>query len=450
MDMKLLQQNAAALEADMQWLAQVIDTRMNLYWKRPCPYKDIRDIMPPDLSADESIYAKSVLHYRFNFNERIIILLALAPHIMPQALDVFFAKNDNYDRGFTEFGGVKAPGNNGFLPTGETATFILASGNLETRFQLLHLFSEEHIFRKFNILKLEHHQPEAPYLSGALSLSVEYLSYFTRGEAHQPDYGPSFPAKRIHTNLEWKDLVLDHTTFDAVGEISDWLKYGDTLLNDYGLRKNLKPGYRTLFYGPPGTGKTLTASLLGKSAALEVYRIDLSMVVSKYIGETEKNLSNVFDQAENKNWILFFDEADALFGKRTQTSSSNDRYANQEVSFLLQRIEDFPGVIILATNLKANLDDAFGRRFQSMIYFGLPDAQQRLQLWQRAFSAKTRMEEGLDLEAIANKYEIAGGAIINVVRYASMKAIKRSDAVILWRDVVAGIRREFAKEGKVV
>ena len=174
------------------------------------------------------------------------------------------------------------------------------------------------------------------------------------------------------------------------------------------------------------------------------------MVVSKFIGETEKNLANVFDQAENKRWILFFDEADALFGKRTQTSSSNDRYANQEVSYLLQRIEDFSGVIVLATNLKANLDDAFSRRFQSMIYFGLPDPQQRLQLWQNGFSHKSPLEPGLDLEAIAQKYEMAGGAITNVVRYTSMKALKRGDAVIMQKDILKGIKKEFAKEGKLV
>ena len=205
-----------------------------------------------------------------------------------------------------------------------------------------------------------------------------------------------------------------------------------------------------MFYGPPGTGKTLTASLLGKSAGLDVYRIDLSMVVSKFIGETEKNLANVFDQAENKNWILFFDEADALFGKRTQASSSNDRHANQEVSYLLQRVEDFPGVVILATNLKANLDDAFSRRFQSMIYFPMPGPEQRKALWEKAFSDHTVLDENFNLDELAYKHEMAGGAIINVVRYSSMKALKRGDNRILRKDVVDGIRKEFGKDGKIV
>ena len=122
-----------------------------------------------------------------------------------------------------------------------------------------------------------------------------------------------------------------------------------------GIESFLKAGYRTLFYGPPGTGKTLCATLIGKKNGMDVYRIDLSMIVSKYIGETEKNLANVFDQAENRNWILFFDEADALFGKRTSTNTSNDRHSNQEIAYLLQRIEDFPGTVVLATNLKSKL-----------------------------------------------------------------------------------------------
>jgi SpoVK/Ycf46/Vps4 family AAA+-type ATPase len=216
------------------------------------------------------------------------------------------------------------------------------------------------------------------------------------------------------------------------------------------MKKKIKAGYRVLFYGPPGTGKTLTASLLGKTAGLDVYRIDLSMVVSKYIGETEKNLANIFDQAENKNWLLFFDEADALFGKRTQTTSSNDRHANQEVSYLLQRIEDYPGVVILATNLKANLDEAFTRRFQSMIYFPIPDAWQRKKLWKNSFSDKTVLEEKTDLDDISTKYELTGGAIINITRYCSLMAMKRNDNTILLNDVMEGIRREFGKDGKIV
>lgn len=450
MDVKAANANAAIITAELQWLKQVIDARMNLYWQRETTYNSIYEIPPPDVSDDESMYANVLRYYKVSVPERIILLLALTPHMMPHLLDIFFIKNADYDRGFTEFGGTKGQHHGGFIATGETAAFILTANDLAARFQLMEIFSEDHFFSKFNMLKLVRTVAEEPYLSGTIVISAEYLSYFTRGESHKPDFSMNFPAKRINTALTWSNLILADDTLEEIEDIRDWLQYGNTLMNDWGMRKNIKPGYRSLFYGPPGTGKTLTASLLGKSAGLDVYRIDLSMVVSKYIGETEKNLANVFDQAENKNWILFFDEADALFGKRTQTSSSNDRYANQEVSYLLQRIEDFPGVVILATNFRANVDDAFSRRFQSMIHFRMPGARERLLLWQQAFPEAAQPEEQLNWQTMADKYEMSGGAIMNVVRYASLAALKRGNNIILLKDVLQGIRREFGKEGKTM
>jgi SpoVK/Ycf46/Vps4 family AAA+-type ATPase len=216
------------------------------------------------------------------------------------------------------------------------------------------------------------------------------------------------------------------------------------------MYRKVKPGFRALFYGPPGTGKTMAATLLGKYTGNEVYRIDLSMMVSKYIGETEKNLSILFDKAENKNWILFFDEADALFGKRTSVSSSNDRFANQEVSYLLQRVEEFPGLSILASNFKSNLDDAFTRRFQTIIYFPMPRPQERLTLWQQSFPEAVQLEERIALEAIAQKYELTGSNIMNIVQYCCLQAIAQETNIITLDNLMAGIRREFAKENKII
>ena len=179
-----------------------------------------------------------------------------------------------------------------------------------------------------------------------------------------------------------------------------------------------------LFYGPPGTGKTLAATLLGKKNEMDVYRIDLSMIVSKYIGETEKNLAKVFDLAENRNWILFFDEADALFGKRTSTNTSNDRHANQEVAYLLQRIEDFPGMVILATNLRSNIDEAFSRRFQSVVYFPMPTEEQRAELWRNMLPGKWLGKDAEELITMAAETELSGGAITNVVRRCALRMIQ--------------------------
>jgi len=452
MDMTIVEKNAEVLTAQMQWLAQVIDVQMQQYFGQATEFKDIMQVPVPVIDDDTSTFSSIVQHYQMSFAERLTLLLALAPHVQPHLLDVFFVKNSTYDRGFTEFGGVKGQNHSGFLPTGETLAFILAGNNISRRFVLFDIFDGSHFFNRFNILKLESQHPGEPLLSGILRISQEYLSLLISGESHKPEYSTTFPAKRITTMLDWDDLVLDEAVLKEVEEINAWVQHGNTLIKDWGMSKKIKPGFRSLFYGPPGTGKTLTASLLGKSSGLDVYRIDLSMIVSKYIGETEKNLANIFDQAENKNWILFFDEADALFGKRTTASNSNDRHANQEVAYLLQRVEDFPGVVILATNLKANLDEAFSRRFQSMIYFAMPGPEQRRQLWHNAFSDKTVFEPQLKqkFDEIANKYELAGGAIINIVRYCSLMAIKRGDNIMKYDDVLEGIRKEFRKDGKTV
>ncbi|MGB5979407.1 MAG: ATP-binding protein, partial [Cyclobacteriaceae bacterium] len=222
------------------------------------------------------------------------------------------------------------------------------------------------------------------------------------------------------------------------------------LLYDWGMIRKLKPGYCALFYGPPGTGKSLTASLLGKRTGRDVYRIDLSKTISKYIGETEKNLAGIFDRAEHKDWILFFDEADALFGKRTNISDAHDRYANQEVSYLLQRREEYNGLVILASNLKSNLDEAFTRRFQAMIQFPMPQTAERLQLWEKGFSNKTVLESHEELQEIARSYELSGGSIINVIQHSSLMALRRGEHVIQTRDIMDGIKREYRKIGRTI
>ncbi len=237
---------------------------------------------------------------------------------------------------------------------------------------------------------------------------------------------------------------------NRVNEIRAWLSYGDTLMQEWRLDQKVKPGYRALFFGPPGTGKTLTAALLAKVTDRDVYRVDVSMVVSKYIGETEKNLSRLFDAASYKDWILFFDEADALFGKRTVTQSSNDRHANQLTGYLLQRIEDFPGTVILATNLKANMDDAFTRRFQNMVEFALPGPQERLQLWQNAFREVCELGDDIELSRIAEDFALSGGQIVNVLRQCALQAIRRGERVVYRDDLLNGIRQEFQKDNKTI
>jgi SpoVK/Ycf46/Vps4 family AAA+-type ATPase len=250
--------------------------------------------------------------------------------------------------------------------------------------------------------------------------------------------------------MDWEDLVLAPSTRRQVEEVQVWLRQRERLMSELGMGKRLKPGYKILFYGSPGTGKTLTACLLGKYTKKQVFRIDLSMIVSKYIGETEKNLAKVFDKAEHSGWILFFDEADALFGSRTKVSSSHDRYANQEVSYLLQRIEDYNGIVILASNMKGNIDDAFMRRFSSVVHFPFPKPEERHQLWQKAFPEKLAFSGEVDLKKLSDKYEISGAHITNIVAWCSLMALEKGDYKITDGLLREGMARELAKEGRTI
>ncbi len=445
-----IQKNSQSLEAEVSWFNRVLETRIALYFENDCPFKTIYEVERPPLERDDSEYAGIVKANSFGFDERIILILSLIPHIRPHVLDTFFIHNKNFDRPFTEFGGWKGLSHGGFLPTGETAAFILAGNSLEKRFEIIRMFEADQTFCRKNILKLDNNGTHEPFFSGALVISPEYLNLFTTGRKHKPDYNIAFPAKRITTRLTWDDLVLSREVSEAIETINGWIRHGAAIMDDWGFDTVIKPGYRSLFHGPPGTGKTLTATLIGDAAGADVYRIDLSMIVSKYIGETEKNLANVFDQAENRNWILFFDEADALFSKRTQTSSSNDRHSNQEISYLLQRIEDFPGVVILATNLKSNIDEAFARRFQSVIYFPVPDSDQRLKLWKNILTKDRHNLDEKEMIHIADNYQLTGGAIINVLRFAAIKALQDGRETITAPDLTRGISKELIKEGKTL
>jgi SpoVK/Ycf46/Vps4 family AAA+-type ATPase len=286
-------------------------------------------------------------------------------------------------------------------------------------------------------------------MSGRIILHQDYVDLFTTGSVMKPVFGPDFPAKNISTKMDWSDLILNFKTEQQILDIKTWLDHNEPFMKEWGMDKRVKPGYRALFYGPPGTGKTLTATLLGKQFNKEVYRIDLSQVVSKYIGETEKNLEKVFDKAENKDWILFFDEADALFGKRSNVTNAHDKYANQEVSYLLQRVEDFPGLIILASNYKSNIDAAFIRRFNAIVPFFPPNAAERLQIWKTTIPSKASLAENVDLTGVASKYELTGSSIVSIIHYASLQAISRNSNTILKRDILEGIQREYEKEEKV-
>lgn len=415
-------------------------------------FESAMQVLAPDYVClnDGSPFALFMQDNQPDHDELILILLALVPHIQPDFFTKIIAEHLPNGGDFPAFGGVRGTNHRGILPTGETAQFMLASEDLEQRLEVQRLFSSEHWFAQKHILWLEPVREGEPVMSGRIIMDSEVVEQLTTGIISKPRFGIDFPAERLETEMGWADLVLHPNTERQIREIEHWIVHNNTLMQVWKMRKKIKPGYRALFYGPSGTGKTLTATLLGKQTGKDVYRIDLSRVVSKYIGETEKNLSHLFDKAENKNWILFFDEADALFGKRTDIRDAHDRYANQEIAYLLQRVETFNGLVILASNQRANIDDAFTRRFQTIIHFPMPRVEERLRLWQNAFPTQINISSEMDWQQVASRYELTGANIMSATHYCALEALADTSCQVDMKRLESAILREFAKEGKLV
>jgi AAA+ superfamily predicted ATPase len=398
----------------------------------------------------QSYIDKIINEHQLSENDILLLGLSLVPNIQPNFLNAIVAEYLPNGGEITEFGGTKSKNHRGILPTGETAQFLVAGNDLDSRIAFYNfLHNESYVYNK-GIVKIDQVPVGEPKMSGFLFLEEEFTELFISGKILKPKLSSSFPAELIETALDWEDLVLNDNTIKEIKEIETWLHYNDVLLHDWNMKSKIKPGYRVMFYGAPGTGKTLTASLLGKYTNKDVYRIDLSMIISKYIGETEKNLSSLFDKAINKDWILFFDEADAIFGKRTNVRDAHDKYANQEVSYLLQRIESHPGLVILASNFKSNIDTAFTRRFQSIIEFEVPQYPERLQLWENNLPKGIQIAKEVCLKDISKKYDITGANIVNIIQYACLKTIEHKNETIQLEHLIQGIKKEYIKEGKMM
>ena len=442
---------ALNLQHSLDFLRQVFEARIRLrFVKNENDADDNNKSLEIAYYNDGSAMGSFITSVKPSFEEYVILLLALAPHVRPNFLDQVIKKALPESGDFPEIGGVHDKENRGFFPTAETALFLLAGDVLAKRFEVQRILTGDHWFARKNILRLEPAKEGEPFWSGRLLMNRDYIELFTLGRISAPLFSAEFPAQEISTELNWDDLVLSVDVLAQIEDIKGWIEYNAVLLNDLDMAKKIKPGYRALFHGSPGTGKTLTATLLGKYTGRKVFRIDLSTVVSKFIGETEKNLAALFDRAKNREWILFFDEADALFGKRTNVKDSHDRNANHEVSYLLKRVEEFDGLIILASNFKVNMDEAFLRRFNAIIRFPFPKEAERTAIWRKSFPENIQFEKGFDLPEMLGKFELAGGSIINVVHHACLKMLaKGPERIILLEDVLQGIRREVEKEGKV-
>jgi ATP-dependent 26S proteasome regulatory subunit len=257
-------------------------------------------------------------------------------------------------------------------------------------------------------------------------------------------------ALKIDPRYSWEDIVLPADRLDQLKEICSQVTHRYRVFGEWGFDRKLShgKGLSVLFAGLSGTGKTMAAEVMAHDLQVDLYKIDLSAVVSKYIGDTEKNLSRIFQEAETSNAVLFFDEADALFGKRTEVSDAHDRYANIETSYLLQKMEEYEGIVILATNLRENLDDAFIRRMRFIVEFPFPDATSRQKIWLTHFPSQAPVSPDIDYAWLARQFQVTGGHIKNIVLNAAFFAAANG-GVIGMEQVLRGAKREFEKIGKL-
>jgi SpoVK/Ycf46/Vps4 family AAA+-type ATPase len=258
-------------------------------------------------------------------------------------------------------------------------------------------------------------------------------------------------ARRVVTPYRWDDIVLPADQLAVMREITATMKHRRTVYETWGFDRKLSggKGLVVLFAGPSGTGKTMAASIVANDLGLDLYALDLASTVSKYIGETEKNLDQVFAAARQSNAVLFFDEADSIFGKRSEVKDAHDRYANLEVGYLLQQLESYDGVVILATNLRKNMDDAFVRRLHYAIEFPFPEEADRLRIWQGAFPENAPLAKDVDVAFLARQFKLAGGNIRNIALASAFLAAEESVAIGM-AHIARATRREYQKLGKLV
>lgn len=273
---------------------------------------------------------------------------------------------------------------------------------------------------------------------------------FTAARAHSNPRLATL-ARKITPRYSWSDLILPADQMAILRELVSTVRGRPVVLEQWGVGKKLasSAAVTALFAGDPGTGKTMAAEVIAAELNLDLFKIDLSSLVSKYIGETEKNLERIFSEAESSNAILFFDEADSIFGKRSEVKDAHDRYANIEVSYLLQRMESYDGVTILATNLRSNLDEAFTRRLQFIVDFPFPDQDYRLRIWQTLFPPDVPHTPDLDFTLLARRFKLAGGNIRNIIISASYLAASNGGQVGM-EHLLHGARRELQKMGRLV
>lgn len=443
--------NVDLIDADIERLKSLLSFRLQ---NTSDPTDADKEYFPSRWPVGPTSLPYGALTQNLKGEERLLLLLSLLPHYAPEALNAMVA---SVQKGvIIEHPHLRGNVNHvslDYIPTLQTILFLMSGTDKSEQQSSYRRLMFDGTLLKQQVVSLQPFLPNEPVRSDRElipEIAGEYVQYLLHGRIPRPDFGKNFPAKLLTTNKNWDQLILNQHTTRQVELLIDWIEYGTAFTQE--SVGYFGPGYPALFFGPPGTGKSMTAALIGKRCGVHVYRVDASRIVSKYIGETEKNIVQLFNrmkmenQRHEKKAVLFFDEADVLFSKRTEVKDAKDKWANMETSVLLPLVEEYDGLVIVATNLERNLDDAMDRRFQLKIKFPFPKYEDRLLVWKNALPPSYQYPNSKAAEKLA-QYHLSPAAIINVLKGCCLQARKNGTQVLVTKDLDYYIKTEFAKSG---
>ena len=425
--------HAQALEMEMEWLATVINARLLQHFEQ----KPDAPLVPAPVPPTESAWSSLLSEGDFAQPERLVLALALAPHLRPEILDVLFVQNQNLNRGFTEFGGLKGIAYGGFIPTGETAAFLVAGASLHKRLELMRILGPEHPFSRRNILNLAPPEKGEPALRGRLAISDEWLKRLCGSTAVKPNLSSEFPAALCTTPLGFEQLVVDAHIQDQLQFLLSWNQRNEEWMHTVAGLAQHKRGLVALLHGPAGVGKTFSATLLGKQSRADVYKVDLRHMGGGDTAQVQSGLARLFDMATARRWILLFENSDVLL----ENTSSATQASN--VACLRHHLKGFAGLALLESRRPLDAESAHMDPVDMAIKFEWPDYGQRLQLW-RAHLPEDRAGGYIRMEDLAQCFKFTGAQIADVVYRASLKAAQRHDPLVYasdLRECAAGIAR---------
>ncbi|BDD05240.1 ATP-binding protein [Aureibacter tunicatorum] len=430
--------NIQALMHTKAWLVEIIGFRLNNFSDESKSHSNIYDIRKQFAMETNSHWDEISKSFNLTLSEQFLLSAIFFSQFEPQLfielfsqeeLNVYFQKDKQR-----------------LIPTLNLRSiiYLLSGEDYLNRAVYLNQLAQSVLFKE-RILIMDENDSTS-FEDAVLAIHPAYYQYLLNGKKPKLEVSAEFPAIQLTTNKTMDDLVLKDSVKDQLDLLMDFVRHKNAMYSNESFKQKVKEGYVAMLYGPPGTGKTMSVAAMGKELGVDVYAVDLSRIVSKYIGETEKNLEKVFARLEDKDCILFFDEADALFGKRTEVKDSKDRYANQEVAYLLQKIEQFKGLVLLASNYNQNLDKAFRRRILTSIFMAPPSEKERLILWEKALPENFRYEpEGLPAY-LAKEHSVTGANIANVIKLSCLRAHTLNTQQIDKKTIEYFIKLELDKE----